>query len=755
MKGAFFLLVLLCLAMTTPLVRAQEAEQSEREAMYSRYLEFASYVKGGKIEPHWMADGSSFWYAEGAPANTVIYKVDPKNNTKEPMFDTARLRQALTPLLGHEPPYQGLPFERFTFVDKSEKRVKFAVAGKGFILELDTYTIVSAPASEEEKSRLVPQTLPNRFRSMSGDLWEELSPDSRWFAALKDHNVWLRSTYDGRGVQITTDGVEDYQWGDVGWEDETRWVLWSPDSLKLAIKKVDGRGVPKVPVVHWLKPEEEVEWVPVPKAGGALPQTELFIVDIASKRAVRVDIGKERDQYIFMLAWLPDGSELLFVRVGREYKKLDLMAANPRNGATRTILTETSETFVRHPPWGRGIERDLTLLKDKKSFTWISERDGWHHVYLFELDGSLIRRLTEGTFPVVHLVAVDEESGWVYFTAHGDQERPYDTHLYRVTLEGKGFTRLTEAPGQHDIQFSPSNEFFVDTHSTVARPPVVELRRADSMLLQTLAKANIDSLKELRWSPPEEFVVKAADGKTDLYGLLSKPYDFDPNKKYPVIELIYAGPQITHVPRTFVYWGGEAEDQALAQLGFIVVNVDGRGTPERGKQFQDVVYGNFGRHEIPDHVAALKQLAERRPYMDLSRVGIYGHSWGGYFAIRAMLLAPDVYHVGIARAPSVDVAFEAYYEPYMGLPQKNKEGYEYASSLPFVGNLKGKLLLVHGTSDINVPFSHTMKMVEALIRAGKPYDLVILPEQPHGLSTAGYRYWLDALRRYFQEHLKP
>jgi dipeptidyl aminopeptidase/acylaminoacyl peptidase len=354
---------------------------------------------------------------------------------------------------------------------------------------------------------------------------------------------------------------------------------------------------------------------------------------------------------------------------------------------------------------------------------------------------------------------VDEKLGWVYFTAHGDQQRPYDTHLYRVNLDGKKFTRLTEGTGQHRIiQFAPSREFFLDTHSSIERPPAVDLRRADGTLLQTLSRANIDALKEeLKWNPPEEFVVKAADGKTDLYGNLYKPYDFDPNKKYPVIEVNYA--RGTVVSHNFIRDSRGVQAQALAQLGFVTFVVDGRGTPKRGKEFQDVVYGNLGRHEIPDHVATLRQLAEERPYMDLSRVGIYGYSAGGYFTTRAMLLAPDVYHVGIAGAPPVDAYGWAHLnERLMGLPEKNKQGYEYASNLRLAGNLKGKLLIIHPTSDVNIPFSQTMKMVEALIRAGKPYDLLVFPEQNHSpaqWSETTRRYMQDAIRRYFQEYLKP
>ncbi len=733
---------------------AREAEQSEREAMYYRYLEFPSYVQGGSIEPHWMADGNSFWYGEGAPDNTVIWKVDPKKNTKVPLFDTTRLRQALTPLLGHELPYQGLPFDKFTFVD-GEKAVKFSVEGKEFILRLDTYTITRLPAlEEEEKVRLVPQII---LKDPAGHpvLMELFSPNRRWLAGVREYNLWLRSTYDGRSVQITTDGVKDYEW-----DIQRQGARWSPDSFKLAVKKLNYRKVPKIPVVHWLQPTAEVDWVrpessfTTTEAGAPLPVIELFVVDILSKRQVRIDTGKELDQHLHIVGWWRDGSELLFLRANRELKTVELMAADPVNGSTRVVLTETQKTFVSGIGLFYAVESMFSQLEDEKKFIWMSERSGWYHLYLYDRDGNLIRQLTKGDFPVVSIEAVDEKAGWVYFTAHGERKRPYDTHLYRVSLEGKEFTRLTEGTGRHDIQVSPSNAFFLDTHSSIDRPPAVELRRADGALLQTLSKASVDALKELQWIPPEEFVVKAADGKTALYGALYKPYDFDPNKKYPVIEVIYAGPHVAVVQRSFVPQEPAANALTLAQLGFITFMVDGRGTPERGKEFQDLVYGNIGRHEIPDHVATLKQLAEKHPYMDLGRVGITGHSFGGYLTIRSMLLAPDVYHVGVASAPVVDPYYGNAMEVYLGLPQNNKEGYEYASNLRLARNLKGRLLLIVGTLDA-IPFSSTMKMSEAFIRAGKPYDLLVLPEQDHFPSGASGRYWDDVTRWYFQEHLKP
>jgi len=323
-----------------------------------------------------------------------------------------------------------------------------------------------------------------------------------------------------------------------------------------------------------------------------------------------------------------------------------------------------------------------------------------------------------------------------------------------VNLEGKQFQQLTEAPGQHEIEFSPSREFFLDSHSSVSRPPQVDLRRADGSFLQVLSQANTEFLEELRWNAPEEFVVKADDGQTDLYGVLYKPFDFDPTKKYPVIDAIYGAPQSSNLPTSFAWrqygelWGAHA---ALAQLGCIVFIVDGRGTPGRGKQFHDVAYANLGRHEIPDHVATLMQLADQRPYMDLSRVGIVGSSVGGYLVTRAMLMMPDVYHVGIATAQDSDMHI---FGAYMGSPTENKAAWEYASNLWLADGLKGKLLLIHGTSDSEAPISHTMKMVDAFARANKPYDLLILPGQGHSLHRSERAsYWRAAHRRYLQEHL--
>ena len=712
--------------------------RSDKRAEYYRFLRFPSFIQYGSVRAHWMNDGNSFWYAEGNRDNTIIHKVDPVMNTKEPLFDAQRLRHALIPVLGNEPTQKGLPFQIFSFIE-GEKAVEFMIGEKKFILDLDRYTVNPASSQTEKISPHVkPRKIETRFYSEDADLMEVSSPDRRWFLGTENYNLYIRSQQDNRIKRLTEDGKKDQEW-------TVRGAQWSPDSRMIAVKKVDQRKIHRFPIVHWLNEEEEVEWLPYTKTGKPLPEIELSIVDIRAKRKIKVDTSDPENPYIDIIGWLPNSSELIFTKANRLWNKLELRAADPRTGSIRLILEETSKTFLG----GLGKTLSPLFFEDGKKFIWSSERDGWQHFYLYDIDGNLICQLTKGDFPVVAVTAVDEKEGWIYFTAHAE-ERPYDTHLYRVDINGGGFSRLTEGIGQHSIQFSPTYKFFLDNHSSITRPPTAELRKADGTLVQTLSRANIDTLKRMNWTPPEEFVVKAADKETDLYGVLFKPCDFDPQRKYPVIDYIYNGPNRTHVPRSFT---ASLWPRALAQMGCVVFVVDGRGTPERGKEFQDMVYRNFGRNEIPDHTTTLRELAKKRPYMDLSRVGLLGGSWGGYMTIRAMLMAADVYHVGIAYYPVVDLYDHTKgIERYMCLPQDNREGYEYASNIRLAERLKGKLLLIAGTSDVNAPITATLKMVDAFIKADKSFDLIIIPEQDHSFRGNG-RYILEAARRYFEEHL--
>ena len=502
-----------------------------------------------------------------------------------------------------------------------------------------------------------------------------------------------------------------------------------------------------------------MEWQPYSRAGQPLPQVELYVVDKEGGSRVRIDLGDGGEPYLHIIGWHPDGIELYLLRMNRLMNRLDLLAVNPGSGSTRNILTERSDTFIVGLPFLHGYSgwlewiNHVVFLDGGARFIWTSERDGWRRLYLYDLEGKLVRPLTSAGFEILRLEAIDEPGAWVYYSARGNPDRPYDLQLYRVSLGGGEPVLLLEGGLLGHPVFTGSMEYFWTVTEGLDHPHAVELYRADGTRLQTLWTADTRLLEELAWKPPEEFVVQAADGVTDLHGLLFKPSDFDPDGKYPVVEDIYAGPWIQHVWRSWqdpTVW----VNQSLAELGFIVFKVDARGTPGRGKAFQDLVHGNFGRHEIPDHVAALKQLAAERPYMDLDRVGIFGHSWGGYFVLRALLLEPGTYHVGIASAPGVDLAdFRVSVEPFMGcLPLDCPEAYKYGSNTRLAENLDGELLLIHGTSDDDAPFTETVKMIDALIQAGRPYDLIIFPEASHSLFRKPY--WWDSIRRYLVEHLE-
>ncbi len=742
------LLALIMLAGWGDGTAAQEIPE-DRFARFRQHMAFPSLVKGGMVSARWLGDGQSFWYADGAPANTEIFRVDPVQGTREPLFNTERLRAALASVLGHTPPYDGLPFSDMT-LDETASAAEFEVEGRRFRIDLDSYGIEEIAArSPAEVARTTPQTVEEGWPTTSGPVMEVPSPNGAWFLRHRDNDLWLRASEDGRVVRITDDGEDRYAWSSAG-------ARWSPDGYRFTALRARSEGVHRMPVVHWLGPEEEVEWREYPYTGGPWPQPELYAVDVNARVPVAVDLQTDEEIGVHVIGFSPDGSRLLFQRVNRPMTRLDLMEADPVTGESRIILTERQDTYIEGLRLLE-VQGSFYTPVDDDRFLWLSERDGFTHLYLYNNSGELVRRLTSGPFPTGPVTTVDTEAGWVYFMAQRDPGRPYDIHLYRVSLDGGDPEQLTRGSGQHAIQFSPSKAFFVDTHSSVDRPPRSELRSADGTLVETLSVADVSALGELDWRAPEEFMVKADDGTTDLYGVIYHPPEFDPAGRYPVIEVMYPGSQTTAVPRTFTsnFWGVQA--QALAQLGFVTFIVDARGQPGRGKAFQDVVYKAIGRNEIPDHVATIRQLGAARPYMDLSRVGVHGYSWGGYFTLRAMLLAPEVYHVGVSGSPVVELESVAWVpvEPYMLKPSENPEGYAYASNLTVADRLAGRLLITIGTADVNTPFAQTMRMAEALIRADKPFDLLVLPDQSHGLQGQSMTYFQNAVARYFVEHLEP
>jgi dipeptidyl aminopeptidase/acylaminoacyl peptidase len=749
-------------------VEATSYSLEERIEMMFRYMEIPGRIRSlDLLEPRWLADGTRFWYATGAPDETVIYLVDPVANTRVELFDRHRLRGALEARLGQALPGRGLPFDDFSFAGEGEEAVRFTVEGVQYRLELSSYSVrpleqrvVPPPSGLAPGGRWYRDIVAPYF---SGRIEGVPSPDGKWLLEEDDANLWLRSTADDTRVRLTSDGTAEYPWHLLPAE-HSYWGgppfrgHWSPDGNRIAVYRSDHRDVPRKPVVHWNVPfghplhEEhrvravaDVDW-----ELAVTPPFELHVGELGGERVRWVKVSREPvNGSLGGFQWRPDGSELWFTRELDWSRRLELLAFDPVTGATRTVLAETTETFVDNT---QNERYDLLhFVEGGDRFIWRSNRDGWYDLYLYDVEGTLVRRLTDGPFEVSWPYAVDEDRGWIYFGVYGAGPRPYDMYVHRVRLDGSGFQRLTDRNGQPGpFGFSPSRQFFLLYSSTPTSPEVVELWRADGTRLQTLARDDVDWLvDELAWMPPEEFVVKAADGETDLHGLLFKPWDFDPRRQYPVVQVVYGNPSFNFHAFSPWFGNGNRDAPALAQLGFITFVVEERGTHGRGRAFRDVIYRDLAHPKVADHVATLRQLAAERPYMDLSRVGVVGGSYGGIATIRNMLLAPDAYHVGVARSSRWFKWQERLYgAPYHEIP----EIYERNSSLTYIENLKGQLLLAHATDD---DIEEVMILIGALTDAGKFFDLLILPRGGHSLTETHPRYFPEAQARYLANHLKP
>jgi dipeptidyl aminopeptidase/acylaminoacyl peptidase len=524
----------------------------------------------------------------------------------------------------------------------------------------------------------------------------------------------------------------------------------------------DARHVHKIPIVDYSTALERVTLVPYTKVGTPLVRAELHVVEPAAGRITRVHpdaTAGDGESYDYLPAWRPDGSAALLLQLARDGKRLDLRAVSPVDGTTRLLVREERpESFVGALDFTTGgWALQVVPLDDNRRFLWLSERDGWRHVYVYGYDSTRpLGQVTRGDFPVHEVVGPTPSGDALLVVASTDPGAPYDRALHRVPLGGGALTRLSPAPGIHRIVLAPSRRYFVDAYSSRTQPRLREVVATDGGARFRYSEADTSGLKALHFAPPEGFTARAADGKTVLYGVLYKPWDFDARKRYAVIDCIYAGPFIAVVPWSFV--GASAESMiasALAQLGFVTVVLDARGTPGRGKAFQDANYGRVGQTEIPDHVAALRQAAAARPYMDLGRAGIYGHSWGGYFALRGMLTAADFFKAGYAGAPGALEEEAIINEPNLGLPSKNPDGYRKGSNLLVAGDLRGALKLMHGTSDTNASLSTTMRMADALIHAGKRFDLLLMPGETHSPSGPAAQYYFDDVRRFFIRELGP
>jgi dipeptidyl-peptidase 4 len=694
-------------------------------------------VLGGEVRPQWL-DGDRFLYRNRFADGHEFVLVDPARRTRERAFDHERLARVLTDVTGTRYSPFDLPLEQVRPTEDG-RRMGFQLDRERWECDVMDY-VCERPATPMEADRNA-----------------VLSPDGRCAVLRRDHDLWVRDMETGEERPLTSDGIERYGYGtdNEGWRRSERpAVRWSPDSRRVATYRLDERGVEEMHLLETAEPRpRHVSWPYALPGDTAVPMYERIIIDVGDGLVVRLESPRDHQRTSSCCGmmrgdawgdaeWSPDGQRLAFASVSRDYNTVTLRLADAATGQVKDLLTETLEPFFEGSAAGRGGP-NWRVLHDRERILWYSPREGWSHLFLYDLDsGELVRQLTDGAWNVVDVLHVDEADGHVYFTGAGREPHrdPYHRHLYRVPLTGGLPELLTPEDADHVISIAPSGHFLVDSYSRVDAPPATVVRDADGQIILTADEADISRLRALGWPDPIPFTATARDGTTEIHGLMFRPSDFDPERRYPIINRIYPGPQVGSIgPRTFQPARG-GNSQALAELGFIVVQIDALGTPMRSANFHAAYYGDLADNGLPDQIAAMRQLAERHPWIDLSRVGIFGHSGGGFATAAAMLRHPDFFHVGVASAGNLDNRGYTYYwgEKWQGPLVENPDGtdsYTNQALHLLAENLQGRLLLAYGTMDPNVHPNMTLLLINELIRHNKDFDVVVMPNRGHGFAN--------------------
>lgn len=655
----------------------------------------AKFIDNTISPPNWLA-GDQFWYTKKTAKGLETYLVDPAKKTKT--LTTA-------------------------------------------------YSNTSAPAA--------------RRRRDGGN--EVISPDGKKAILIKDYNLYVKDVASGKLTQLTTDGVKDYGYAtdNAGWKHSDAPILrWSPDAKKIATFQQDQRNSKDMYLVTTNVGAPKLEAWKYPLPGDKqIPTIRRVVIDVENPKVIALNIPADPHRATLSddisssgtfddIDWKADGTELAFVSTSRDHKNEKFRIANASTGAVREVFEETVKTQYES---GQG-EINWRYLPDSKEIIWYSERDDWGHLYLYDATtGKLKNQITTGNWVLTQLIKVDPKSRTLYFMANGrDKINPYFAHFYKIGFDGKNLTDLTPEPGNHVVNLSPSQKYFIDTYSQPDVPAKSIFRSMDGKLITELEKTDVSRLTATGWKAPTPVSVKAADKKTDIYGLVFTPSKMDAGKKYPVIDYIYPGPQGGSVGN----WGfvaSRGDHQALAELGFIVVLMEGTSNPNRSKSFHDMSYGNMAINTLPDQITAIRQLAVKYP-IDTARVGIWGHSGGGFATATALFRYPDFFKVGISESGNHDNRNyeDDWGERYNGLAEN--ADYEAQANQNYAKNLKGKLMLVHGMMDDNVPPYNTLLVVEALEKANKSFDLVIFPNSAHGYGSYS-PYMMRRRWDYFVQHL--
>jgi dipeptidyl-peptidase 4 len=685
----------------------------------------------------WTPDGKGLSYFEtkgsGKEAKTELWVMDAASGERRLLVAAEKLESIL-------PPDTSRPTQATGLGRRAPSQYQWAPDGAGILFQGPT-----ALAWLDLKT----QTGRTLVSSKAEIADPKVSPDGRYVSFVRDHNLWLVTVADGKESPVTQGGTEEIRKGELDWVypeelDIKTAYWWSPDSSAIAYLEMDERKVSQYPLVDFSSPTGEAEMERYPAAGGANPVVRVFVVSLSAAEHRVIDIGAETDIYIPRVNWLTDSKQLAIQRLNRAQTKLDLLIADIATGKTRTALTEND-------PYWINVSDDLYFLKDGKRFLWSSERSGYRHLYLFDLEGKQLAQLTTGDWEVSSIDAVDEAKGLVYFTA--TEKSPLERQLYRVALDGAGFARATKDAGTHAAIFAPHAAAFYDTYSNATTPQRQDLCRADGSRIAAINENKVAELANYHLSPVEFLLVKSRDG-VQLNASIIKPPDFSPQKKYPVLVYTYGGPHAQVVRNG---WGGAnfLWHQLMAQKGYIIFSLDNRGSAGRGHAFETPLHFRLGAQELFDQRDGVQYL-KSLPYVDSNRIGIWGWSYGGHMTLHAMFEAGDDFKAGFAGGPVTDWRYydTIYTERYLGLPQKNETGYQDSSPVKYAAQLKGNLLIAHGTADDNVHYANTLLVIDRLIEAGKYTEVLAFPGRGHGASDpSARRVLMQRVTQFFLDNL--
>ena len=742
------LIIALGLALVPSATTAQvtRADYDRAQALSSTFEALAVNVPD---TPTWIGTTHRFYYRRLRPDGYEFVTVDADIRQKQPSFDHARLADALSKAANRTYVASRLPFQGFTF-NEALSAIDLTIDGARWTCVLADY---SCRTPELPRPGDIRRGITGPVR---GDLSTvtprpRLSPDGQWMAFIDNYNVAIRPVGGDKRISLSTDGSEGNYYDGAS-------IVWSPDSTKVAAYRVRP-GFRRL--VHYVSssPEDQLQpqhWaIQYAKPGDQLDLEQPVLFDVRSRSQITVDARLFPNAFDMSdLVWRKDSRGFTFEYNQRGHQAFRVIEVEAQSGAARAVIAEEPKTFFYYNRSAATLQAGKRYrydLADGQEVVWMSERDGWNHLYLIDgATGAVKSQITRGAWPVRHVVKVDEEKRQLWFSAGGMTagKDPYFQHYYRINLDGTGLTPLTSVDANHTVEFSSDMTMFVDHYSRPDLASVLELRRlkgegfsprqaaAEAAALQTweVERGDTSALVKAGWRAPEVFVAKGRDGVTDIWGLVWKPTNFDPAKKYPVIEYIYAGPHGTHTPKSFSASSGMP---AQAALGFIVVQMDGMGTANRSKAFHDVAWQNLKDAGFPDRILWHQALAAKNPWYDISRVGIYGGSAGGQNAMGALLFHPDFYKVAVSYAGCHDNRMDKIWwnEQWMGWPIGPQ--YAASSNVDHAAQLQGKLLLMVGELDTNVDPSSTLQVVSALLKANKNFDYLMLPGEEHNAGRGG------------------